>query len=159
MTNGCMVFQKAFLFTHGDRDKMADILQTTSSSAFFYWRYINFGWYFPEFCSKSQINNIPALAKIMAWCRLCDKPSTEPVMVCLLTHICVTRSQLVKQWHLGCMASSPFCKFTINSKLCERKERTVGNLNLLSPPYRSFPPIALRHSFCHAAFVKVLLRT
>ena len=36
---------------------------------------------------------IPALVQIMAWRRPGDKPLSEPMMVSLLTHICVTRSQ------------------------------------------------------------------
>ena len=43
-----------------------------------------------------RINNIPALVRIMAWHRLGDKPLSEPMMVKLSTHICVTRSQWVK---------------------------------------------------------------
>ena len=38
-------------------------------------------------------NNIPALVQIMAWRRPGDKTLSEPMMVSLLTHICVTRSQ------------------------------------------------------------------
>ena len=40
---------------------------------------------------KGSINNIPALFQIMAWRRSGDKPLSEPMMVRLLTHICVTR--------------------------------------------------------------------
>ena len=47
------------------------------------------------FVPKGPINNIPALVQIMAWCRLGDKPLSEPMLVCLLTHICVTRPQWV----------------------------------------------------------------
>ena len=43
-----------------------------------------------------QINNIPALIQIMAWCRPGDKPLSEPKVGHLLTHICVTRPQWVK---------------------------------------------------------------
>ena len=46
-----------------------------------------------KFVPKGQINNIPALVQIMAWRRTGDKPLSEPVMVSLLTHICVTRPQ------------------------------------------------------------------
>ena len=45
-----------------------------------------------KFVPKSPINNI-LLVQIMAWCRPGDKPLSEPVMVSLLTHICVTRPQ------------------------------------------------------------------
>ena len=50
-----------------------------------------------KFVPKSQINNIPALVQILAWCRPGEKPSSEPIMVRLLTHICVTRPQCVKK--------------------------------------------------------------
>ena len=46
-----------------------------------------------KFVPKNPINNIPALVQIMAWRRPGDKPLSEPMMVNLLTHICVTRSQ------------------------------------------------------------------
>ena len=45
---------------------------------------------------KGPINNIPALVQIMAWRWSGDKPLSEPMMVRLLTHICVTRPQWVK---------------------------------------------------------------
>ena len=48
-----------------------------------------------KFVPKSPINNIPALVQIMAWRRPGDKPSSEPMMVRLPTHICVTRPQWV----------------------------------------------------------------
>ena len=48
-----------------------------------------------KFVPKGRINNIPALVQIMAWRRLGDKPLSEPMMVGLLTHICVTRPQWV----------------------------------------------------------------
>ena len=50
-----------------------------------------------QFVPKGPINNIPALVQIMAWRRPGDKPLSEPVMVSLLTHICITRPQWVKQ--------------------------------------------------------------
>ena len=49
-----------------------------------------------KFVPKCPINNIPALVQIMAWRRPGDKPLSEPMMVCLSTHICVTRPQWVK---------------------------------------------------------------
>ena len=59
---------------------------------------------------KSSLNSVPyglikytlALIQIMAWCRPGDKPLSEPIMVTLLTHICVTRPQWVNvEWMLG----------------------------------------------------------
>ena len=49
----------------------------------------------PKFVPKGPINNIPPLAQIMAWRRPGDKPLSEPMMVSLLTQICVTRPQWV----------------------------------------------------------------
>ena len=48
-----------------------------------------------KFVPKGPINNIPALVQIMAWRRSGDKPLSEPMMVSLSTHICVTRPQWV----------------------------------------------------------------
>ena len=46
---------------------------------------------------KGPINNIPALVQIMAWRRPGDKPLSEPMLVFVLTHICVTRLQWVNK--------------------------------------------------------------
>ena len=51
-----------------------------------------------KFVPKGPINNIPALVQVMAWHRPGDKPLTEPMVVRLLTHICVTRSQWVNSF-------------------------------------------------------------
>ena len=48
-----------------------------------------------KFIPRIPINNIPALFQIMAWRRLGDKPLSEPMVVSLLTHICVTRPRWV----------------------------------------------------------------
>ena len=45
---------------------------------------------------RGPINNIPALAQIMAWCLSGNKPLSEPMMVSFLMHLCVTRPQWVK---------------------------------------------------------------
>ena len=55
-----------------------------------------------KFVPKGPIDNIPAWVQIMAWHRPGDKPLSEPMMVRLPTHICVTRPQWVKLWwHLS----------------------------------------------------------
>ena len=46
-----------------------------------------------KFVLKGPISNIPALVQIMAWRRSGDKPLSEPMMVSLPMHICVTRPQ------------------------------------------------------------------
>ena len=48
-----------------------------------------------KFIIKGPVNNIPALVQIMAWRRPGDKPLSEPIVVSLPTHICVTRPQWV----------------------------------------------------------------
>ena len=50
-----------------------------------------------KFVPKGPINNTPALVQIMAWRRPGDTPLSEPMLVCLLTQICVTRPQWVKK--------------------------------------------------------------
>ena len=48
-----------------------------------------------KFVPTGPINNVPALVQIMAWRRPGNKPLSEPMVVSLLTHICVTRPQWV----------------------------------------------------------------
>ena len=49
-----------------------------------------------KFVHKVRINNIPSLVQIMARRRPGDKSLSEPMVVSLPTHICVTRPQWVK---------------------------------------------------------------
>ena len=46
-----------------------------------------------KFVPRGPINNISTLVQVMAWRRPGDKPLSEPMMVRLPTHICVTRPQ------------------------------------------------------------------
>ena len=84
--------------------------QTTFSSAFFFnengWISISISL---QFVPRGSINNIPTLVQVMAWRRPGDKPLSEPMMVRLPTHICVTRPQWV-----NCM------KFTYHSLVTSR---------------------------------------
>ena len=50
-----------------------------------------------KFVPMSPVNNIPSLVQIMALRRPGDKPLSEPMVINLLTHICVTRPQWVNQ--------------------------------------------------------------
>ena len=50
-----------------------------------------------KFVPKGPINKIPALDQIMAWRRPGDKPLSEPMMINLPTHICVSRPQWVNE--------------------------------------------------------------
>ena len=49
-----------------------------------------------KFVPKGQISHIPALVQIMAWRRSGDMPLSKPMMLILLTHVCVTRPQWFK---------------------------------------------------------------
>ena len=60
-----------------------------------------------KFVPKVRNNNIPVLVQIMAWRWSGDKPLSEPMMIILLTHICITGPQWVNEtkmtwnaWHL-----------------------------------------------------------
>ena len=49
-----------------------------------------------NFVSKGPIYNTPALGQMMARRRWGDKPSSEPMMVSLLKHICVHEVSFVE---------------------------------------------------------------
>ena len=72
-----------------------------------------------KFVPKGPINNIPALVQIMAWCWPGDKRLSEPIMIRLPTHICVTRPQWVQvQLWQGSMALQGTCpEFILSSNL------------------------------------------
>ena len=63
------------------------------------------------FVPKVWINNSAALVQIMACHRLGDKPLSEPMMIRLPTHICVTWPQWVNL--SVCPSVTPPCPFTI----------------------------------------------
>ena len=51
---------------------------------------------------KVRINSIIALVQIMAWPRPGDKSSSEPMVISLLMHICVTRPQWINNHSQHC---------------------------------------------------------
>ena len=59
-----------------------------------------------KFVSKGSINNIPALVQIMARHQPGEKPLSEPIMVSLLTYICVTWPQWVNAISVHCLFMS-----------------------------------------------------
>ena len=65
-----------WVLTHWSRDKMDAISQTIFDDI--------------------PIDDIPPLVQIMAWRWLGDEPLSDSMMFSLLTHICVTRLQWVK---------------------------------------------------------------
>ena len=46
-----------------------------------------------KYVHKAPIDNNTALVQIMAWRRSGEKPLSEPMMISLPTHICITRPQ------------------------------------------------------------------
>ena len=77
---------------HWGRAKMADIFQTTFLKALYWMKMYKFRLRF----HGSLFLGVPALVHIITWRRVGDKPLSEPMMICLLTHICFTRPQWVK---------------------------------------------------------------
>ena len=75
------------------------------ADAIFKWMFLNENVWIPikislKFIPKGPINNILVLVQIMAWHRSGNEPLSEPMMVRLLTHICVARPQWVNTLRL-----------------------------------------------------------
>ena len=69
-----------------------------------------------KFVPKGLINNIPALVQIMAWRRPGGKPLSEPMLISLPTHICVTRPRWVNNNlppHLYCWSLTDILKLLL----------------------------------------------
>ena len=74
-----------------------------------------------KFVPKVPINNIPALVQILAWHRSSDKPLSEPMMVSLLTHICVTQPQWVNSlWPVSLFDMGKLVVFGLDNSLSVR---------------------------------------
>ena len=89
---------------------MADIWQRTFSNAFSCMKIYEFRVIVHWSLFLIQMNNIPALVQIMAWRRPGGRPSSESMMVSLLTHIYVSLPQLAwdEMWYikLGLLSSN-----------------------------------------------------
>ena len=72
-----------------------------------------------KFVPKVPINNIPALVLIMACRRPGDKPLSEPMMVCLLTHKYVTRPQSVNSLWLNSLFPPGRCDSDLKNVISE----------------------------------------
>ena len=78
----------SILLTHWGREKMAAVSQTTFSNAFSWTKcMIKISL---KFVTNGPINKISAFVQIMVWRRSGDKPLSEPMMVRLPRHICVS---------------------------------------------------------------------
>ena len=69
-----------------------------------------------KFVRKGPINNIPALVQIMSWHRPGDKQFSEPMLVFVPTHICVTRPQWVKD---KTVSARLLCVLTTNQRVLD----------------------------------------
>ena len=104
------------LLTHWGRDKMAAISQTTHLNVFSWMKMLRVSIKISlKFVPKGPINNCPSLVQIMAWRRPGDKPLSEPMMVRLLTYICVIRPQWVKRIFekMAGVIMAPYCSFLL----------------------------------------------
>ena len=120
-----------------------------------------------KFVPKGPINNIPALVQIMAWRRPGDKPLSEPMMVSLLMHICVTRPQWVKKnpkllalWHvhgaLICCGISCKCLMSCHSDctyICKVTQHPIFQKAVsLRPPQPQCLHCVWRQRVCKESF-------
>ena len=80
-----------------------------------------------KFINKGSISNIPALVQIMAWRRPGDNPLSEPMVITLLTHICVTRPQWVKYTHKCTLSVCHDATHLHVSMLCQVLTKTYGD--------------------------------
>ena len=101
------------------------------------------------FVPKGPNNIIPALVQIMAWRQPGDKPLSEPMMVRLPTHICVTRPQWVKissyqaYMHSSCVILNTmyWCLIYLMPQLalCVMVSKTIRNgFDNLKIPFHQF---------------------
>ena len=88
-----------------------------------------------KFVPKGSINNIPALVQIMAWRRPGDKPLSEPMMVRIPTHICVTRPQWVKLWN--CSLSWTFNSLWLGDILLWPRKWVIWSYGVQWSPYQA----------------------
>ena len=89
-------------FTHGGLNtlrprQMDTLFQTTFANGFSWMKMYEFPlkFHWSLFVPRGPISNIPTLVEIMAWHLPGDKPLSQPMIVSLLTNICVTRPQWV----------------------------------------------------------------
>ena len=78
-----------------------------------------------KFVPEGKINNISALVQIMIWCLVGDKSLSEPMVVSLLVHRCVTQPQWVN--FLPYIPYIFACKFTSSRCLFELPNFSIRN--------------------------------
>ena len=91
---------------------------------------------------KVRINNIPSLVQIMAWRRPGDKPLSEPMMVSLLMHICVSRPQWVNSGYLKFSNKSVIDIHVANKLIFPAKSSFRGVMQEVNAYHRKHESIA-----------------
>ena len=95
---------------------------------------------------------MPALVQIMAWHHPGDKPLSVPMMVSLLTHICVTRPQWVNSLAPGesgnHMKGFIFKDTYMVSLSCNPTENIFTHWPLTERYRSKFTSVFLKNSFC-----------
>ena len=81
-----------------------------------------------KYVRKGPIENNPSLVQIMAWRRLGDKPLSEPMMISLPTHICVSRPPWV----------NPTISISSLRVTFSRDTRARLNINMSSSQFRNY---------------------
>ena len=90
-----------------------------------------------KFVPRGPINNIPTLVQVMAWRRPGDKQLSEPMMVRLPTHICVTRPQWVnamtiafttRMWNMISSPATPTVRLEQKSENFQSRNVTISKL-------------------------------
>ena len=104
-----------------------------------------------KFLPKGPIHNIPAMVQIMAWYRPGDKPLSEPKIVSLLTHICLTICVL------NCSEESKFCVW---HRLMKSSTMTsqISSVSIVYSAFRSDADQRKHQSFASLAFMRGIHR-
>ena len=101
---------------------------------------------------KGSVNNIPVLVQIMAWHQSDDKSLSESMLVSLLMHICVTRSQWVNM-----MVLMWLCVFVMILTHWGRDKMVTISQTTLSNPFSWMKMFEFRLKFHWSWFPRVQL--
>ena len=93
-----------------------------------------------KYVRKGPINNNSALVQIMAWRRSGYKPLSEPMMISLPTHICVTRPQWVNLYIFFTSTLAPCTRYLLPRNI----NKTNPNMVTMADTYA--------YQFCHERY-------
>ena len=84
-----------------------------------------------KFVPRGPINNIPTLVQVMTWRLPGTKPLSEPMMVRLPTHICVTRPQWVREWSYISVSSHQSISPAFASKMFSFQMPSIRSVHIV----------------------------